>query len=237
MKHTYQVTGMTCGKCEAKVKSALLSLPQIESAEVSREKSTVVLTMNSHIPLLQLQQALLEKGDYGILESNQVINNKDRWFTMYKPVLLLFFYITVVAFLSQFGNGEFSFMTWMNSFMAGFFLAFSFFKLINLREFYHAYQMYDVIAKRFPVWAMIYPFLELGLGLAFLTNINAMATNSITFVIMGVSIIGVVKSVLNKTEIKCACLGAVFNLPMSTITIVEDALMVVMSGIMLLINI
>jgi hypothetical protein len=156
---------------------------------------------------------------------------------MYKPVLLLFFYITVVAFLSQFGNGEFSFMTWMNSFMAGFFLAFSFFKLINLREFYHAYQMYDVIAKRFPVWAMIYPFLELGLGLAFLTNINAMATNSITFVIMGVSIIGVVKSVLNKTEIKCACLGAVFNLPMSTITIVEDALMVVMSGIMLLINI
>ena len=237
MKHTYQVTGMTCGKCEAKVKSALLSLPQIESAEVSREKSTVVLTMNSHIPLLQLQQALLEKGDYGILESNQVINNKDRWFRMYKPVLLLFFYITVVAFLSQFGNGEFSFMTWMNSFMAGFFLAFSFFKLINLREFYHAYQMYDVIAKRFPVWAMIYPFLELGLGLAFLTNINAMATNSITFVIMGVSIIGVVKSVLNKTEIKCACLGAVFNLPMSTITIVEDALMVVMSGIMLLINI
>jgi hypothetical protein len=51
---------------------------------------------------------------------------------------------------------------------------------------------------------------------------------------MGVSIIGVLQSVLNKRKIRCACLGAVFNLPMSTITIVEDAMMIAMSGIMLI---
>lgn len=38
---------------------------------------------------------------------------------------------------------------------------------------------------------------------------------------------------MNKRKIKCACLGDVFNLPMSTITIIEDALMIGMSVIML----
>lgn len=51
---------------------------------------------------------------------------------------------------------------------------------------------------------------------------------------MAVSLISVVQSVLNKRKIKSACQGDVFNLPMSTITIIEDALMIGMSGIMLL---
>ena len=51
---------------------------------------------------------------------------------------------------------------------------------------------------------------------------------------MTISIIGVLQSVLNKKKIQCACLGTVFNLPMSTVTIIEDALMIVMSGIMIL---
>jgi hypothetical protein len=50
---------------------------------------------------------------------------------------------------------------------------------------------------------------------------------------MSVSIIGVLESVLNKKKIQCACLGAVFNLPMSTVTIIEDALMITMSATML----
>jgi hypothetical protein len=51
---------------------------------------------------------------------------------------------------------------------------------------------------------------------------------------MSISLVGVLQSVLNKRKIKCACLGDVFNLPMSTITIIEDALMIVMSLIMLI---
>jgi hypothetical protein len=38
---------------------------------------------------------------------------------------------------------------------------------------------------------------------------------------------------MNKKKIRCACVGAVFNLPMSSITIIEDLLMVGMSEIML----
>ena len=94
--------------------------------------------------------------------------------------------------------------------------------------------MYDVLAKKVPVWAYLYAFVELALGIAYLINFNPIITNTITFVVMSISIIGVLQSVLNKKKIQCACLGAVFNLPMSTVTIIEDALMIVMSGIMIL---
>ena len=83
------------------------------------------------------------------------------------------------------------------------------------------------------MWGYIYAFIEFGLGLAFLTGVNPVGTNAVTFVVMSLSIIGVLQSVVNRRKIKCACLGDVFNLPMSTITIIEDALMIVMSAIML----
>ena len=124
-------------------------------------------------------------------------------------------------------------MKWMNHFMGGFFLAFSFFKFLDLKGFADSYKMYDIVAKRIPFWAYLYPFIELGLGLSFLSNIFPLLTNSITFIVMTISIIGVLQAVLNKKKIQCACLGAVFNLPMSTVTIIEDALMSVMSGIMI----
>lgn len=52
--------------------------------------------------------------------------------------------------------------------------------------------------------------------------------------VMSISIIGVLQSVLNKKKIQRACLGAVFNLPMSTLTIIEDFLMIAMSAAMLI---
>ena len=61
-----------------------------------------------------------------------------------------------------------------------------------------------------------------------------MVTNTAAFVIMSVSIIGVLRSVLKKRAIRCACLGTVFNLPMSTITIIEDGLMIAVSAVSIL---
>ena len=107
-------------------------------------------------------------------------------------------------------------------------------KLLNLKGFAESYSMYDVIARKIPVWGYIYALIELSLGLAFLINFNPLITNWITFIIMSISIIGVLQSVFNKKKIQCACLGAVFNLPMSRVTIIEDALMIIMSAFMIL---
>ena len=236
MTHTYQITGMTCSSCEAKVKSSLLMLPDVLSAEVSKDESSATIQMENHISLKTLQDALGgANGKYQISapNHNESAEQAANWFSTYKPLLLIFLFILGVSTLNQFGDPIFSWMEWMRHFMAGFFLVFSFFKLLNLSGFADSYSMYDIVAKKFKSWGYIYAFVELGLGIAFLMNFNPVVTNITTMVVMSVSIVGVLQSVLNKQKIQCACLGDVFNLPMSTVTIVEDALMIAMSGVML----
>ena len=224
---------MTCASCEAKVKSSLLMVENVVSIEVSKDENSATITMDKHIPLDKLQKALPEKYQISALQHNELAEQTKGWLATYKPILLIFFYISAVTILVQFTNEKFDTMQWMRHFMAGFFLVFSFFKMLNLKGFAESYVMYDIVAKRLPAWAYIYAFTEFALGIAFLINFNPLITNSITFLVMSISIIGVLKSVLNKKNIQCACLGAVFNLPMSTVTIIEDALMIVMSGMML----
>lgn len=236
MTHTYQITGMTCSNCEANVKNSLLVLPDITDVKASKDSGTATVTMTKHVALAEMQKALGgENAKYKISAShhNEIAEQTKSWFETYKPILLIFTYITLVSLLAQLGNDHFMGMMWMNHFMAGFFLVFSFFKLLNLSGFAESYVMYDVLARRIPAWSYIYAFTELALGIAFLINFNPLVTATITLLVMSVSIIGVLQSVLNKRKIQCACLGAVFNLPMSTVTIIEDGLMIGMSAVML----
>jgi copper chaperone CopZ len=234
MEHTYQVTGMTCGSCEAKVKSSLLMLENVTNVEVSYQDNAATITMEKHTALDQFQKALPEKYQISATHHNERAEQAKGWLETYQPILLIFLYISLVTLLVQFSNQQFDLMQWMRHFMAGFFLVFSFFKMINLKVFAESYVMYDVVAKRFPAWAYLYAFIELALGLAFLMNFSPVLTLTTTLVVMSISIIGVLQTVLNKKKNQCACLGAVFNFPMSTVTIIEDALMIVMSGFMLL---
>ena len=241
MTHQYQLEGLTCNGCVAKVKSLLSPIAGIESVEINAQRNEATISMTRHVSTETLQAALKDSPQYTIVDKINVVQlpsveteSEKTWFETYKPILLIFGYITLVTLLIQLGNDRFDFMQWMQHFMAGFFLVFSFFKLLNLTGFADSYRMYDVIARRIPAWGYIYAFTELGLGLAYLTNFQPQVTNVLTFVVMSLSIIGVLQSVLNKRTIQCACLGAVFNLPMSTVTIIEDGLMIAMSAGMIL---
>ena len=236
MTHTYQLTGMTCGSCEAKVKNYLLLLPNVTAVEVSKNDNTATITMDKHISITSLQDAIggnNSKYQIAALHNNEVAEQTKNWLVTYKPILLIFFYITVISGLASWQH-NISAMHFMQYFMAGFFLVFSFFKMLNLKGFADSYKMYDVVAKAIPAWAYVYAFIELGLGIAYAINFNPITTNIITLVVMSISIVGVLQSVLKKQKIQCACLGAVFNLPMSTVTIIEDALMIAMSIAMIL---
>jgi len=245
MTHTYNISGMTCAGCEAKVSYLLKQLPGVTNVAIDLDHGTADVTMSSHIPTPQLQQALKDYPKYQLTEAHtgHTMPAKDifghtpepvkSWAETYKPILLIFGYITVIAAIAATWGSTFSGMGFMRVFMAGFFLVFSFFKMLDLKGFAESYAMYDVVAKKIPAWGYIYAFLELALGLAFALNFEPVFTNAFTAVLMSVSLVGVLQSVLNKQKIQCACLGAVFNLPMSTVTIIEDALMIAMSIAML----
>ena len=145
----------------------------------------------------------------------------------------VFAYILLVTLAAEYSAGEFNWHRFMPHFMAGFFLVFSFFKLLDLHGFASSYSMYDLLAKKWHTYGLIYPFIELGLGAAYLLAYRPMLTNAVTLLVMAFSSIGVIMAVMNKQKIKCACLGTGFNLPMTTVTIIEDLLMAGMAAWML----
>lgn len=235
MVHEYNISGMTCSGCVSKIKSALLSMPSIDALELTLETGIARITMNEHISLEQLQQRVASLGNYTLSPTSREVESiaHRSWWQTYAPVLLIFGYLIVSTTLIQVNSSTFDIMDWMRHFMGGFFLAFSFFKMLNLPAFASAYSSYDIIAKRWFGWGYVYAFAELLLGLAYLTGVAPITTMVLTFLIMTISIIGVLQSVLSNKKIQCACLGTVFNLPMSTVTIIEDGLMIAMSAAML----
>lgn len=238
MVKTYKIEGMTCGGCVASVKNQLETSEAISNANIQLNSPQAVLTFTKGVDLQTLQTLIGKAGNYTIAEQNdeKVIHQStlpEKTLSTYKPLLLIVAFIAGVTALSQYSSSSFSYMLWMRHFMAGFFIVFAFFKLLNIRGFAHSYSMYDIIAARWFQWGYIYPFIELALGILYLTNIAPILTNFSTALILGVSSIGVIKSNLKKQKIKCACLGDVFNLPMSTVTIVEDVTMVAMAVFML----
>lgn len=121
----------------------------------------------------------------------------------------------------------------MRLFMGSFFLAFGTLKVINIRGFADAYSVYDVITKRIRAWGYVYPFIELALAFAYIFGISLFVVNWITVFVMLVGALGVFLKLLEREVVPCACLGAIFKIPMTWVTLFEDVLMAAMAGAML----
>lgn len=65
MEKTIKIEGMMCGHCEAAVKKALEALAEVQAAEVSHEKGTAVVTLNSEIADEVLKKTVEDK-DYKV---------------------------------------------------------------------------------------------------------------------------------------------------------------------------
>ncbi len=154
--------------------------------------------------------------------------------TSYRPLLAVIAIILLASVALQIGNGEFNSMLLMNQVMGLFFLIFAMFKLLDLNGFADDFQMYDVIAKKFRGYGYAYPFIELVLGVLYLSGQYMFFANIATLVVMTVSAIGVFLSMKRGYKFKCACLGTVLNIPLSTVSLIENIGMGLMAAYMLL---
>ena len=65
MKKTMKIEGMMCAHCEARVKKSLEALPEVESAEVSHEKGTAVVSLKDDLTDDALKKTV-EEQDYTV---------------------------------------------------------------------------------------------------------------------------------------------------------------------------
>ncbi len=122
---------------------------------------------------------------------------------------------------------------WMHYFMGFFLCQFAMLKLFHPSGFAEGFQMYDLVAKKFRIYAYLYPLIELALGLAYLSFSVPYLTYILTIVVMGVGAVGVVWALKRGLDIRCACMGTVLDVPLSTVTLTEDIAMIVMACWML----
>jgi copper chaperone CopZ len=232
-------TNINCGNCVTKVTPYFNNNEGITSWAVNTTHADKILTVSGHKVTAQLVADILQPAGFkvlGVVEQKKAVKTIG-FFTTYKPLLLILAFIiggVIVREAIAEPNGRFIWHSMMANFMGGFFLAFSFFKLLDVKGFASSYRMYDFPAKYIPFYAEAYPFMELVLAFLYFTGIAPTATNWVTLLLMIIGVAGVANSLLNKKAIRCACLGTVFNLPMGSVTLIEDGTMAVMAVTMLL---
>lgn len=152
----------------------------------------------------------------------------------YKPLFIIVGLIALAALAAAWNGSAIDWLNVMQYFMAGFFFVFSGFKLLDIKGFAEGYSQYDLLAKHWHGYGFIYPFAELGLGLAYILVPTESLLHIITIIVMVFSGIGVSIKIAKREKFQCACLGTFIDVPLTYITILEDFGMAVMAGMMFL---
>lgn len=224
MKFTYTIEGVHCSSCIEKIKQSLS--PHIQIVKISQNPPELQIESMTEPSLDELNQNLAQIGRYRLSPLMHKHDENQQRLSNYYPIFLILLYIIGIASINNINGQGINWQGWMSQFMAGFFLVFSAFKFLDIKGFAEGYATYDLLAKNWYPYGFIYPFLELGLGILYVGHWFPMISEILTILIMGFSSIGVIMSLMKKQKLKCACLGTILNVPLSSITLIEDLTMV-----------
>lgn len=150
----------------------------------------------------------------------------------YWPLFSLILVALLAACALSVPNG-FNMMRWMHYFMGFFLCQFALLKLFHPLDFAEGFQMYDLLAMRSKAYAIAYPVIELALGLGYLSFILPKVIYVLTILILGFGAVGVIRALSKGLDVRCACMGTVLDVPLSTVTLTEDLGMVAMAFFLL----
>jgi hypothetical protein len=121
----------------------------------------------------------------------------------------------------------------MHAFMALLLCSFAMLKLFDLPRFAHGFAMYDLLARRWRSYGFAYSFLELGLGLACFAFVAPVQVYFVTAMLFVFGTLGVIAALERGLDIDCPSVGTSLRVPLSTVTVVENAIMIIMALVML----
>ena len=223
---------MHCESCVSKVQGALKVIEGIEEANVSLPGKFVSIRgevktedILNAISSVGYKASLIKEVDSKKREINK--NPPKSELRELFPLLLIFIYILTASIgmnLPRIDSSEL-----MLDFMGLFYIIFSFFKFLDYKNFPASFAMYDPIAMRLSYYGWSYPFIETTLGILILFRIKILLTMIITIAMLGITTVGVTKTLLQGKNIQCACLGTTLKLPMTKATFIENSVMIIMA--------
>lgn len=143
----------------------------------------------------------------------------------YTPVIALFSTAGLVAWSAALGIP--GFMGVSLSMLASL-------KLMDIDSFVEGFEKYDLITQRVKPYGKAFPFLELLLGLGFLSGVAPVATGIGSLVLGTSGAVSVIKAVyIDKLALNCACVGGNSKAPLGVVSFLENAIMIVMGAALL----
>ncbi len=162
-----------------------------------------------------------------------MISGERKIFGAYWPLFIVICVVVLASIALQIGQGPWWFFSWIHDFMGLFLVIFAMFKLFDVEGFAEGFAMYDLIARRSRLYGVLYPLIELCLGVAYLGRLWLWQTYLVTAVVMLIGSLGVLSALRRGLDVHCACLGTFLKVPLSTVAILEDVGMGLMALLML----
>ncbi|MBM3207934.1 MAG: hypothetical protein FJZ57_04940 [Chlamydiae bacterium] len=167
------------------------------------------------------------------MENNEKLSNFKQKAMKYWPLFCLIITVAIEALalsLHQESKGH----RWMHNFMGLFLTQFAMFKFFNIKGFAEGFAKYDLLASRQKVYGVCYPFIEFLIGVGYLSYFAPWLIYLLTVIVFGFGAVGVIKALRDKLDVRCACMGTVLNVPLSTVTLAEDIIMFLMALFLLI---
>ncbi len=119
----------------------------------------------------------------------------------------------------------------ISDFIAMFFTVFGSLKLMNLKDFADPFSHYDIVASAIVILAYVYPFIEFGVGAAYLSDLWVKTTKYVT---LGLSIEGVLsalRKLIGERGHGRGHVHKILGMPIVPLSVIETALMTAMAWI------
>ena len=143
----------------------------------------------------------------------------------YLPIIYIYFSTFLsVFFLQSFFN--LSTREVIQYFLGIFVLIFAFFKIYNIKGFVKNFIEYDFISQKIKVYAYLFPFFELFFGLLFLLKIEILYLEFLCLALFSINTFSIFNALSKKKQFTCACLGGLFELPLSRVSLIENLTMI-----------
>jgi len=170
-------------------------------------------------------------GGYDDLRRHFGLAVRDPDAPSYRPVLAVFLVALLMAGASLLAAGRPVFSSQLvSAFVAFSMCILALLKLQDVESFSTMFLNYDLLARRWVVYAYIYPFAELLAGVLMASGRLQRVWVPLALVVGSIGAVSVIKAVyIDRRELKCACVGGSSNVPLGFVSLTESLAMVAMS--------
>ena len=103
-------------------------------------------------------------------------------------------------------------------------------KLQDIERFSTMFLNYDLLARRWVLYAKIYPFAEALAGVLMIAGVWRWLSIPVALFIGTIGAVSVFKAVyVDRRQLKCACVGGSSNVPLGFVSLTENLMMIAMA--------